>query len=95
VGGVCAGGVNAFQLCLLYYYFVTLKFRMKHVHIVRPAGAVMRFASDFSTNIYAPLELLGLLKGPEGRNIGRISNEKISKAPEERNMRYAWFKVTK
>jgi hypothetical protein len=37
----------------------------------------------------------GILRGPEGRNIGRTSNKMISKAPEERNMQYAWFKVTK
>jgi hypothetical protein len=68
---------------------------MKYVYTFRPAGAIIHFVHEFSTNIYAPLGLLRVLKGPEGRNTGRTCNNKISKAPEERNVRYAWFKVTK
>jgi|GEM_PF-5076940 len=37
----------------------------------------------------------GIYKGPEGRNVVRTSNKKISKAPEERNIRYVWYKEMK
>jgi hypothetical protein len=64
---------------------------MKHVHILRPSGAVISFVHDFLP-IFSPLwGFSGIYKGPEGRNIVRTGNKKISKAPEERNMRYAWF----
>jgi hypothetical protein len=62
---------------------------MKYVYTLRPSGAITDFVYEFSTNIYAPLGLWGVLKGPEGRNIVRTSNKKISPAPEERNVRYA------
>jgi hypothetical protein len=62
---------------------------MKYVYTFRPAGAITDFVYEFSTDIYAPLGLLGILKGPEGRNIVRTGNKKISTAPEERNVRYA------
>ncbi len=64
---------------------------MKHVHILRPSGAVIRFVHDFSTNIFAPLGLWASIKARRAGNIVRTGNKKISKAPEERNMRYAWF----